>query len=182
MSGNSVQGLQDQIFAIFLLLTAFTNLDQQIISQYVGYRSLYETQEGRSSIYSWPVFVLSNIIVEIPWQTIMAAIMFTCWYYPIGMFRNGNPEDTLERGGLVFMTIWSFMMFVLTGSFAVVSGMESGPTAVNIAQLFYSLSLIFCGCVISTVSWLGTANHRAEFSCHQQVFHAFGSSCIASPR
>ena len=36
MSVNSVQGLQDQIFAIFLLLTMFTNLDQQIISQYLG--------------------------------------------------------------------------------------------------------------------------------------------------
>ena len=29
--------------------------------------------------------------------------------------------------------------------------MESGPTAVNIAQLLYSLSLIFCGYVISMV-------------------------------
>lgn len=32
MSVNSVQGLQNQIFALFLLLTIFTNLDQQIIS------------------------------------------------------------------------------------------------------------------------------------------------------
>ena len=127
----------------------FTNLDQQIISQYVGYRKIYESQEAKSATYSWPVFLLSNILVEIPWQTLMSAVLFVCWYYPIGMFRNGNPEDSIERGGLVFMTIWSFMLFTLTGSFAIVAGMDSGPTAVNIAQLLYSLSLIFCGYVIS---------------------------------
>ena len=46
MSVNSVQGLQNQIFAIFLLLTIFTNLDQQIISQYLGYRTISETREA----------------------------------------------------------------------------------------------------------------------------------------
>lgn len=77
----------------------------------------------------------------------MSIVLFVCWYYPIGMYRNGSPVDAAERGSLVFLTIWSFMMFVMTSSFAVVAGMESGPTAVNIAQLFYSLSLIFCGYV-----------------------------------
>lgn len=151
MSVNSVQGLQNQIFAIFLLLTIFTNLDQQIISQYLGNRTIFETREAPSRIYSWPVFVLSNLLVEMAWQTLMSVVIFACWYYPVGMFRNGGHEDMAERGGLALLTIWSFMLFTSTSSIAIVAGMESGPTAVNIAQLLYSLSLIFCGYVISVV-------------------------------
>ncbi|KAL8894388.1 MAG: hypothetical protein Q9192_004363 [Flavoplaca navasiana] len=148
MSPSSLQGLQNQIFAIFLLLTIFTNLDQQIISQYLGYRTIFETREAPSRTYSWQVFVMSNLIVEIAWQTLMAVIIFACWYYPIGMLRNGGHEDRAERGGLVLATIWSFMLFTSTSSIAIVAGMESGPTAINIAQLLYSLSLIFCGVLV----------------------------------
>lgn len=77
--------------------------------------------------------------------------MFACWYYPIGMFRNGGHEDMAQRGGLALLTICSFMLFTSTSSIAIVAGIESGPTAVNIAQLLYSLSLIFCGYVIPMV-------------------------------
>lgn len=94
---------------------------------------------------------MSNLIVEIAWQTLMAVIIFACWYYPTGMFRNGGHEDRAERGGLVLSTIWSFMLFTSTSSIAIVAGMESGPTAINIAQLLYSLSLIFCGYVTPLV-------------------------------
>lgn len=34
---------------------------------FVIQRSLYEVRERPSKTYSWKVFILSNIIVEIPW-------------------------------------------------------------------------------------------------------------------
>lgn len=146
LSPNTLQGVQNEIFAVFLLMTIFTNLDQQIIPQFTAYRSIYQIREGPSKMYSWVVFLLANFIVEIAWQTVMSVILFACWYYPIGMQRNGNPtHDVSERSGIVFLFIWSFMQFTLSLSYLVVAGMASGPTAVNIAQLLYSLSLIFCG-------------------------------------
>jgi ATP-binding cassette subfamily G (WHITE) protein 2 (PDR) len=146
LSPNTLQGIQNEIFAVFLLMTTFTNLDQQIIPQFTSYRIIYETREGPSRMYSWLVFLLANILVEIPWQTLMSALLFACWYYPIGMYRNGiQTDDVGERSALVFLFIWAFMLFTLSLSYLVVAGMNSGPTAVNIAQLLYSLSLIFCG-------------------------------------
>jgi ABC-type multidrug transport system permease subunit len=146
LSPTTLQGVQNEIFAVFLLLTIFPNLDQQIIPQFTAYRSVYEIREGPSKMYSWIVFLLANFIVEIAWQTLMSVILFVCWYYPIGMQRNGAPtHDTSARSGVVFLLIWSFMQFTLSFSYLVVAGIKSASTAVNIAQLLYSLSLIFCG-------------------------------------
>lgn len=146
LSPNTLQGAQNEIFAVFLLMTIFTNLDQQIIPQFTEYRSIYQIREGPSKMYSWVVFLLANFIVEIAWQTLMSVILFVCWYYPMGMQRNGEPtHDVSERSGAVFFFIWSFMQFTLSLSYLVVAGMKSAATAVNTAQLLYSLSLIFCG-------------------------------------
>lgn len=35
--------------------------------------------------------MMSNILVEIPWNTLMAVFIFVSWYYPIGMYRNPEP-------------------------------------------------------------------------------------------
>jgi ABC-type multidrug transport system permease subunit len=146
MSPHTMQGIQNEIFAIFLLMTIFTNLDQQIIPHFTAYRRIFQIREGPSKMYSWVAFLVANVAVEMVWQTIMSLILFACWYYPIGMHRNGIPTgDVSGRSALVFLFIWSFMQFRLSLSYLVVAGMESAATAVNIDQLLYSLSLIFCG-------------------------------------
>ena len=156
MSPSTLQGTQNQIFAIFLVMTAFTNLDQQIVSQHLGYRSLFETRESPSRIYHWTVFLISNVLVELPWQTLMSVVLFGTWYYPIGFFNNASSmADASQRAGLVLLSLWSFMTFTLTASFAVIAVFESGPVAVNIAQLFWSLSLIFCGVLVAPAALPG---------------------------
>ncbi|KAL8922410.1 MAG: hypothetical protein Q9172_003566 [Xanthocarpia lactea] len=142
----SIQGLQNQLFAIFMLLTIFGNLTQQIMPHFVTQRALYEVRERPSKTYGWKVFMLSNIIVELPWNTLMAVLIYVCWYYPIGMHRNAIPSGQLhERGALMFLLIWTFMLFTSTFTHMVVAGMESSETAGNVGQLLFSLTLIFCG-------------------------------------
>ncbi len=93
---------------------------QQLMPLFVTQRDLYEVRERPSRTYSWRVFMLSNIVVEIPWTTLMAVLMFFCWYYPIGLYRNAEPTGAVnERGALVFLFVWAFMMF--TSTFAFVS-------------------------------------------------------------
>jgi ATP-binding cassette, subfamily G (WHITE), member 2, PDR len=145
-SPTSLQGMQDQLFSIFMLITIFGNLTQQIMPHFVTQRALYEARERASKTYSWQVFILSNIAVEIPWNSLMAVIMFFSWYYPIGLYRNAEPTDTVtERGGLMFLYIWAFLLFTSTFTDLVVAGIETAETAGNIAQLLFSLTLIFCG-------------------------------------
>ena len=116
--------------------------------QFLANRALYELHEHPSHAYSWAVFVLSNIIAELPWQTVLAMLQFITWYYPLGMYRNALATDQLaERGGLMFLTLWSYMLFSSTFSHMVCTIMPDAATGINISNLFYSLSLIFCGYV-----------------------------------
>lgn len=113
---------------------------------FVTQRSLYEVRERPSKTYGWKVFMLSNIVVEMPWNTLMAALMFFCWYYPIGMYRNAIPDHQVhERGALMFLFMWAFLLFTSTFTDMVIAGMDSSETAGNVGQLLFSLTLIFCG-------------------------------------
>lgn len=131
-----------------MLLTIFGNLSQQIMPHFVTQRSLYEVRERPSKTYGWKVFILSNVIVELPWNMLMGLIIFVSWYYPIGLFRNAVPTHAVhERGALMFLFIQTFMLFTSTFTDLIIAGMESAETAGNVAQLMFSLCLIFCGLV-----------------------------------
>ncbi len=131
-----------------MLLTVFGNLSQQIMPHFVTQRALYESRERPSKTYSWVVFIISNLIVEMPWNSLMGVILFFTWYYPIGLYRNAIPTDAVtERGGLMFLFLWSFLMFAGTFTHFVTAGVETAENAGNIGNLMFSLCLIFNGFV-----------------------------------
>ncbi|KAI1373115.1 ABC-2 type transporter-domain-containing protein [Hypoxylon crocopeplum] len=143
---NSIQGLQNQMFAIFNLLTVFGQLVQQTMPHFVIQRSLYEVRERPSKVYGWKVFMLSQIIVELPWNTLMAALMFFCWYYPVGLYQNAAAAgQTTERGALMFLLLWLFLLFTSTFTDMIIAAFETAEAGGNIANLLFMLCLIFCG-------------------------------------
>ena len=143
---NTVQGLQNQTFAIFNLMTVFGQIVQQSMPQFVIQRSLYEARERPSKVYSWKVFMLSQILVELPWNGLMAVSMYFCWYYPVGLYRNAEPTGAVtERGALMFLFLLMFMLFTGTFSTFIISGFETAEAGGNIANLMFTLCLIFCG-------------------------------------
>lgn len=148
MSSNSLQGVQNQIFSVFLLFTLHPSLVQLIMPRFLERRSLYELNERPSRMYRWDVFILSNVISEIPSQIVLAIIQYLTWYYPIGMYKNALSTHALnERSGLMFLLLLSYMLFSSTFSQMVATVMPNAATGINISSLFYSLSLIFCGYV-----------------------------------
>ncbi|OJJ45647.1 hypothetical protein ASPZODRAFT_98405 [Penicilliopsis zonata CBS 506.65] len=143
---NSLQGLQNQMFSIFMLLTIFGNLVQQIMPHFVTQRSLYEVRERPSKAYSWKAFMTANILVELPWNSLMAVLIFVCWYYPIGLYRNAEPTDAVhERGALMFLLVWTFLLFTSTFAHMIIAGIDLAETGGNLANLLFSLCLVFCG-------------------------------------
>ena len=148
------QGLQNQEFAIFMLLTIFGQLVQQIMPHFVTQRALYEVRERPSKAYSWKAFMLSNIFVELPYQTLMAVVMYFCWYYPIGMYHNAT-DNLHERGALMFLLIFMFLIFTSTFAHMVIAAIEDAETGGNIANLMFSLCLVFCGVLASPTALPG---------------------------
>lgn len=144
------------MFAIFMLFTIFGQMVQQIMPHFVTQRSLYEARERPSKTYSWKAFMLSNIIVELPWQTLMSVIMFVCWFYPIGMYRNAQPTNSVNsRSGLMFALIWVFMLFTSSFTHMCIAAIDTAEAGGNIANLMFSLCLIFCGVLASPTSLPG---------------------------
>lgn len=156
-----------------MLFTIFGQLTQQIMPHFVTQRALYEVRERPAKTYSWKAFMLSNIMVEIPWQTLMAVIIFACWYYPIGMCKykfiprvdrpmltvldqNAVPDHQVhERGALMFLLIWVFLIFASTFTHMAIAGVETAEVGGNIANLAFSMSLIFCGVLASPTAFPG---------------------------
>lgn len=89
--------------------------------------------------------MLASIFVELPWNIIMALPVFFSWYYPIGLYRNAPPGAEAERGGTMFLLILIFLMFTSTFSSMIIAGIEQPETGSNIAQLMFSLCLVFNG-------------------------------------
>ncbi|KAB8219811.1 ABC-2 type transporter-domain-containing protein [Aspergillus novoparasiticus] len=147
---TSIQGMQNEMFSIFMLLVIFPNLVQQMMPYFATQRSLYEVRERPSKAYSWKAFMLASIVVELPWNMLMAVPAYFCWYYPIGLFRNAYPTDSVtERGGTMFLLVLIFMLFTSTFSSMMIAGIDHPETASNIAQLMFSMCLIFCGVLAS---------------------------------
>lgn len=131
-----------------MLLVIMPNMIQQMTPYFVTQRALYEVRERPSKTYSWQAFMLASLLVELLWNILMAVPVYFCWYYPIGLYRNAYPTDSvIERGGTMFLLILIFLMFASTFGSMIIAGIEHADTGSNIAQMLFSMGLIFNGCV-----------------------------------
>ncbi|GKT92070.1 multidrug resistance protein cdr1 [Colletotrichum tofieldiae] len=141
-----LSGGTSQMFSIFMLLVVFAFLVYQTMPNFILQREQYEARERASRAYSWYVFVLVNIIVELPWNTLAALVIFFPFYYLVGMYKNAIPTDAVtERGGLMFLLIWAFMLFESTFADMVVAGVPTAEIGATLSLLLFTLCLIFCG-------------------------------------
>lgn len=152
----TIQGLQNQMFAVFNILTVFGQLVQQQMPHFVVQRSLYEVRERPSKTYSWKVFMLSQIAVEIPWNSLMSLFMFLCVYYPVGFNKNAEPAgQVVERGGLMWLLFWQFLVFTCTFAHACIAITDTAEAGGNLANVLFMMCLIFCGVIASPSSMPG---------------------------
>lgn len=72
---NSIQGLQNQMFGVFIFLFILIQLLYQIMPLFIRQRTLYEARERQSKTYAWQAFVLSNIAIEMAWNAVSHLIV-----------------------------------------------------------------------------------------------------------
>lgn len=149
-SDLTTQGLQNEMFSVFLFAIVMNSTVQQYIPMYTSQRNLFEARERPSKTWGWAPFILTLVTAEIPWQTVSSVLGFFAWYYPSRLFRNArNAGQMTERGGLTFFYVWLF--YILAVSFAQLTAapMENAETGSNLAMLMFMMSLLFSG-VLST--------------------------------
>ena len=114
---------------------------------FISQRELFEVRERASRTYHWAVFMLANIIVEIPWNTLAALLVFLPFYYLTGMNNNAG-DSVAERGGLFFLLLWVFLIFESTFADMVVAGVPTAELGATLALLLFAFCLIFCGVMV----------------------------------
>ena len=143
---NSLQGLQNQMFAIFMYFIPFNTLVQQMLPVFVKQRDIYEVREAPSRTFSWFAFITAQISSEIPYMTVVGTISFFCWYYPVGLYRNAEPTDAVDqRGVLMWMFLTGFFVYTSTMGQLCMSFNELADNAANLATLLFTMCLNFCG-------------------------------------
>ncbi|QRG38392.1 multidrug resistance protein CDR1 [Candidozyma auris] len=145
-SGTSQQGLQNQMFSMFMFYMPLQTLIQQMLPYYVMQREIYEVREAPSRTFSWFAFIASQITTEIPFQAVLGTVAFFCWYYPVGLYQNATPTDTVhERGALMWLLVTAFYVYTISLGQMVVAFMEIADNAANMVNLMFIMCLNFCG-------------------------------------
>ncbi|KAI0139473.1 ABC-2 type transporter-domain-containing protein [Hypoxylon sp. NC0597] len=145
----TLSGLQNQMFAIFMLLVIFAFLVYQTMPQFILQRQQYEGRERSSRAYSWYTFLLANVVVELPWSTLASLLVFVPFYYLVGMNENAIPTHAVaERDGLMFLLTWSFLIFESTFADMVIAGVDTAEVGAVLGLLLFALSLIFSGVMV----------------------------------
>ena len=57
----------------------FGSIVYQIYPAFMAQRALYEAREQPSKAYSWVAFVITQILVELPWMVAIATLAFFTW-------------------------------------------------------------------------------------------------------
>ncbi|KAF4450932.1 ATP-binding cassette transporter [Fusarium austroafricanum] len=146
----SIRGLQNQIFAIFEMTSIVTQLINQQMPQFITQRSLYEVRERPAKVYSWKVFMLAQVVSELPWYTLASLLMWTAFYFPVGFYSNAQEADqSHERAILMLLLFWVFFLWVSTFAHLCVSFSPGTEEGANTASLLFFLSFFFCGVLAS---------------------------------
>ncbi|KAF3912490.1 hypothetical protein ABW20_dc0105898 [Dactylellina cionopaga] len=143
---NTMQGLQNQMWGVLVFLFVVIAVILQTIPIFAIARTVYEAKERQSKTYSWQVFILSNIAIELAWNSLMAVLCFFVWYYPIGLYKNAEYTDTMHtRGVLAILLVW--VIYLFAGSFAImmIAGMDSPDIASALTNLLAIMMYAFCG-------------------------------------
>ncbi|ODV71388.1 uncharacterized protein CYBJADRAFT_169435 [Cyberlindnera jadinii NRRL Y-1542] len=121
----TIQGLQNQMFAVFMFLIIFNPVIQQ--------QDLYEVRERPSKTFSWKVFILTQLTAEVPWNILLGTLSFFVFYYP---------ADRVNQRG-AYAWFFTCMFFVYVGTFGQLS-----DSAGQVATLSFTLCLTFCGVLV----------------------------------
>ncbi|KAF5603178.1 ABC transporter CDR4 [Fusarium subglutinans] len=145
----SLQGLQNQLFSIFMLLIIFAFLTYQTMPGFVTQRTLYEGRERSSKTYAWYNLILANTVVEMAWNSAASLAIYFPFYFLVGMYDNGRVTDTQhERGAFMFLLTWAFMVYEGTFAHMAVAGAPTAEVGATLGLFLFMMSLVFCGVLV----------------------------------
>jgi len=130
-----------ELFAVFMAVVIAAPLSQQLQPKFIGLRQLWTAREQPSRMYSWPVLVTANIIVEMPWNLFCGTIFYLCYYWTVGF-----PSST-NRAGYHYLMYMLFELYFASFAQWVAAFSANAMISSVLFSTFFSFVIVFNGVV-----------------------------------
>jgi ATP-binding cassette subfamily G (WHITE) protein 2 (SNQ2) len=122
-------------------------LAQQLQNKFIESRTVYEVREHPARMFTWSAFLVSEILIEFPWNMLGSSIVFFCWYWTTGF-----DSSRAAFSYLFYCVVYS--LYYTTFGQAVVVISPNGVVAATLFGVLFSFMLVFSG-VLQPYSQLG---------------------------
>jgi ABC-type multidrug transport system permease subunit len=121
-------------------------LMNQLQTRFAEFAQLYLVREKQSKMYHWTTFILSALLVEIPYNLIAGSLFFIPWFNAVN-FYHAWPEATNKsaRGVGMWVLLMFFEMWVSTFGQAMAALAPNPETAASLTTLFAVFVILFSG-------------------------------------
>lgn len=137
---NSVAGLQNGMFGIFLIQIIASPLCNQIENFAEQSRDLYEARESASNTFHWSALLISQYLSELPYHFVFSTILFIAFYFPIGYER-----DATTAGYFYFIYCVLFQLYYTSFALMIIYASPDSSSSAVITSLLFSFMIAFCG-------------------------------------
>ena len=69
---------------VFLTMAISDLLSQQLQNKFIETRTVYEVRERPARMFTRAAFLVSEILIEIPWNMFGSSLVFFCWSLAAG--------------------------------------------------------------------------------------------------
>jgi ATP-binding cassette subfamily G (WHITE) protein 2 (PDR) len=108
--------------------------------KFLSRRTLYELRERPAKTYSWKVFILTQILVELPWQALLGTCAWASFYFSV----YGSHQSS-QRIVLVLLFTVQFFVFASTFAQLVIAAVPNLALGSMLATFAFLLCLLFNG-------------------------------------
>lgn len=101
------------MFGVFLFLTIFSQIIDQMMPSFVEQRTLYEAREQPSKTYCWQSFLFANIVVEMAWNSVSIITrdpFLSLWGVP-KLQNSGDQIVLIKIAPLQLIAVLSFIVW-----------------------------------------------------------------------
>ncbi|KAG5359982.1 Protein SNQ2 [Yarrowia sp. C11] len=136
----TLSGMQNAIFAVFMITTLCVPLINQIQSFAFQSRELFEVRESSSNTFHWSCLIFSQFISELPYALVGGTIFYCCVYFPTKLGTSAR-----VAGYFYFIYAILFNLYYLSFGLWILYFSPDVPSASIITSLMFSFVIAFCG-------------------------------------
>ncbi|KAF7594854.1 hypothetical protein BBP40_008184 [Aspergillus hancockii] len=136
---NSQQGAFNRVFTIFMSFLMGPPLGLSLEPRFVAFRDIFVYREKASRSYHWIVFVMSSIVIELPFTLVTALIYWLLWYFPAGL------QEDPAHAGYALLCYWLFAVFVVSLSYLIAAWMPNVNASLMANGFFFMFVNTFAG-------------------------------------